>query len=91
MGFYFRDVYEFLFTRRYVTARILAEESLVGQEVVFAVEVVFAMLKHEADDMIKIVFFNSKFLALLPKPHKILVADSLQKFRSQNHPLTRKR
>ena len=40
MGLYFRDVYEFLFARRYVTARILAEESLVGQEVVFAVTMV---------------------------------------------------
>ena len=36
VGFYFRDVYEFLFARRYVAARILAEESLERQEVVFA-------------------------------------------------------
>ena len=40
MGFYFRDVYEFLFARRYVSARILGEESLEGQEVVFAVTMV---------------------------------------------------
>ena len=36
VGFYFRDVYEFLFACIYVTARILAEESLEGLEVVFA-------------------------------------------------------
>ena len=45
MGFYFRDVYEFLFTRRYVTARILAEESLEGQEVVFAMTAVCLFLQ----------------------------------------------
>ena len=45
VGFYFRDVYEFLFTRRYVTARILAEESLEGQEVVFAVTTVCLVLR----------------------------------------------
>ena len=46
MGFYFRDVYEFLFARRYVTARILAEESLTGQEVVFAVTTVCLVLRN---------------------------------------------
>ena len=45
VGFYFRDVYEFLFTRRYVTARILAEESLEGQEVVFSVTTVCLVLR----------------------------------------------
>ena len=30
VAFYFRDVYEFLLARRYVTAKILAEESLEG-------------------------------------------------------------
>ena len=45
VGFYFRDVYEFLFTRRYVTARILAEESLEEQEVVFAVTTVCLVLR----------------------------------------------
>ena len=39
MGFYFRDVYEFLFARRYVTA------SLEGQEVVFAVTTVCLVLQ----------------------------------------------
>ena len=34
MGFYFRDVYEILFARRYATASILAKESLEGHEVV---------------------------------------------------------
>ena len=37
----------------------------------------YAMLNYEADDMIKNVFLNCKFLALLAEPHKILVADSL--------------
>ena len=45
MGFHFRDVYEFLFARRYVTARILAEECLEGQEVVFAVTTVCLVLQ----------------------------------------------
>ena len=45
MGFYFRDVYEFLFASRYVTARILAEESLEGLEVVFAVTAVCLVLR----------------------------------------------
>ena len=45
-GFYFRDVYKLLFARRYVTARILAEESLTGQEVVFAVTTVCLVLRN---------------------------------------------
>ena len=45
VGFYFRDVYELLFARRYVIARILAEESLEGQEVVFAVTTVCLVLR----------------------------------------------
>ena len=45
VGFYFRDVYEFLFKRRYVIARILAEESMEGQEVVFAVTTVCLVLR----------------------------------------------
>ena len=38
----------------------------------------YAMLNHEVDDMIKNVFFICKFLALLAKLHKVLVAGSLQ-------------
>ena len=45
MGFYFRDVYEILFARRYATARILAKESLEGREVVFAVATVCLVLQ----------------------------------------------
>lgn len=45
MGFYFRYVYEFLFARRYVTARILAEESLERQGVVFPVTTVCLLLR----------------------------------------------
>ena len=45
MGFYFRDVYEILFARRYATARILAKESLEGQEVVFAMATVCLVLQ----------------------------------------------
>ena len=45
MGFYFRDVYEILFARRYASARILAKESLEGQEVVFAVATVCLVLR----------------------------------------------
>ena len=45
MGFYFRDVYEILFARRYATSRILAKESLEGQEVVFAVATVCLVLR----------------------------------------------
>ena len=45
MGFYFRDVYEIFFARRYATARILAKESLEGREVVFAVATVCLVLQ----------------------------------------------
>ena len=45
MGFYFRDVYEILFARRYATASILAKESLEGHEVVFAVATVCLVLR----------------------------------------------
>ena len=45
MGFYFRDVYEILFARRYATSTILAKESLEGQEVVFAVATVSLVLR----------------------------------------------
>ena len=45
MGFYFRDVYEILFARRYATSTILAKESLEGQEVVFAVATVCLVLR----------------------------------------------
>ena len=45
MGFYFRDVYEILFARRYATASILAKESLEGHEVVFAVTTVCLVLR----------------------------------------------
>ena len=45
MGFYFRDVYEILFARRYATSTILAKESLAGQEVVFAVATVSLVLR----------------------------------------------
>ena len=45
VGFYFREVCGFLFTHRYVTGKILAEESLEGEEVVFAVKTVCLVLR----------------------------------------------